>query len=105
MPDFDIHVYYHCNSAEHFSTEIHGSKTYTVTYGPSRGMYEYDYSCTCDSFKFGKGKPCKHIKQVKASGKHCAWMQFTEGGKPVDKDGMKFCPKCGSEVSVARYAV
>lgn len=105
MPDFNIEAFYHCITAERFRTEVMGSKKYVVEFGPSHGQYEYDYSCTCHSFKFGKGKPCKHIEKVKASGKRCGWMQFIDGGTPVEKDGHKVCPKCGDDVSVARHAV
>lgn len=106
MPDFTIETFYHCNSAEYFLTEVQGRKKYTVTFSETpRGDVQYDYSCTCDSFKFGKGKPCKHIKEVKDSGKHCAWMQVIHGGQPLEKDGRKVCPQCGNDVSVARHAV
>lgn len=108
MPDFNIECHYHCNSAQYFSTEVDGSngKKYTVKYCETpRGFYEYDYICDCHSFKFGKGKHCKHIEQVKDSGKHCGWMQFIHGGEPVEKNGVKTCPKCGDECGVARYAV
>ena len=107
MPDLTIEVYYHCESAEHFTAKVVGrAGEYTVTYGPTRhGHYEYDYSCTCESFKFGRGKPCKHIKEIQNSGKHCKWMQFLEGGKPVEKDGQKVCPNCGSPVHTRRYGV
>lgn len=108
MPDFTYEVFYHCDSAEHFQTKVEGSKgkKYTVRFGVTpHGPYEYDYSCTCDSFKFGRGKYCKHIEIVKKSDKHCNWLQFVEGGQPIEKDGHKACPKCGSEVHVRRWAV
>lgn len=108
MPDLTIEIYYHCQSAEDFSMDIPGSKgkTHKVTYGPARhGPYEYDYSCTCHAFKFGKGKPCKHIEEVKKSGKHCKWMQFLEGGKVAEKDGQKVCPNCGLPAHPQRYGV
>lgn len=106
MPDFNIETYYHCNSAQCFSTKVMGSKEYTVSFSETlRGPYQYDYSCTCDAFKFGKCKYCKHIEEVKKSGKHCGWMQFIHGDKPIEQDGHKFCPKCGDEVSIERVAV
>lgn len=106
MPDLTIEVYYHCQSAEHFSTQVTGSKgkQYIVSYGSTpRGPYEYDYQCTCDAFKFRKS--CKHIEEVKKSGKHCKWMQFIDGGKPVEKDGQKYCPNCGLPAHAQRYGV
>lgn len=102
MPDFNIEAFYHCITAERFSTKV---KDYTVNFGPSHGRYEYDYTCTCQAFKFGKGKPCKHIEEVINSRKRCGWMQLIEGGEPLEKDGCKVCPKCGCDVSVARHAV
>lgn len=108
MPDLTIEIFFHCGSAEHFSTKVEGSKGkfHTVTYGPMpRGPYEYDYSCTCDSFKYGKGKPCKHIEQVKKTDLHCKWMQFTDGDKPIEKNGEYFCPKCGEHAHAQRYGV
>jgi hypothetical protein len=90
MPDLTTEYFYHCESCEHFSTKVQGSKEYTVSYGQTpRGPYQYDYHCTCDAFKFGKGKPCKHIEEVKASGKHCNWNQFTDGGKRLDSKNYK----------------
>lgn len=107
MPDLTVEYHYHCESAEHFSTKVKGSKgDYTVTYGPTpRGPYQYNYSCSCDSFKFGKGKPCKHIEQVKKSDLHCNWMGFTDGGKPVEVNGEKRCPKCGANVHSQGHGV
>lgn len=108
MPDLTIEYFYHCQSAECFSTEVEGNngKKYKVSYGETpRGPYQYDYHCTCDAFKFGKGKPCKHIKQVKASGEHCKWMQFTDGGEVVRKDGEAVCPKCGLSAHSQGYGV
>jgi len=108
MPDFNIEAFYHCITAERFRTEVKGSKgNYTVEFGPSQGRYEYDYTCNCQAFKFGKGKPCKHIEEVIDSGKRCGWMQVIDGGIPLEPlcDGHKVCPRCGSDVSVARHAV
>lgn len=107
MPDLINQPYYHCESCEHFSTKVKGSKgsEYTVAYGPTRGPYEYDYHCTCDSFKFGKGNYCKHIKEVKNSGLHCNWSQFLEGGEPNEVNGEKVCPRCGARVHSMLWAV
>lgn len=108
MPDLTIQYFYHCETAEHFSQKVEGSKgkQHVVTYGPAqRGPYQYDYSCSCDSFKFGKGKPCKHIEEVKKNGDHCNWQQFIDGGDPVEKDGEKRCPKCGAAVRSQGHGV
>lgn len=104
MPDFNIEVFYHCQSAEYFSTEVQGSKKYTVSYGETpHGKYERDYQCTCDGFKFKK--QCRHIDQVKKSGKHCNWMQFIEGEQPIEVNGEKCCPKCKLPAFPRRLAV
>ena len=98
MPDFTHEVFYHCVSAENFTMKVNEQ---TVTYGPSFGRYEYDYSCTCKGFKFRKA--CKHIEKMREE--HCNWMQFINGGQPVEKNGKKCCPKCGSAVDTKRWAV
>lgn len=106
MPDLTVQYYYHCQSCEHFSTQVEGSKgkQHTVSYGATpRGHYQYDYHCTCDAFKFRK--TCKHIEQVKASNKHCNWNQFLEGDEPVDVNGKKCCPRCGGDVFSQGYGV
>lgn len=105
MPDLTTQVYFHCESAEHFQTEVQSTnKTYSVSYGYTpKGQIEHDYSCTCEAYKFGKGKYCKHIEQVKM--KHCCWMQFNEGGEPVRKDDQYFCPKCGQKALPRNWAV
>jgi hypothetical protein len=109
MPDLTTEYYYYCETAEGFQMEVEGSKTYTVRWDrTSHKNYrevQYDYSCTCHAYKFGRGKYCKHIQQVIDSGKHCNWQQFTDGGEPVEKDGEKCCPKCGSPVRAMGYGV
>ena len=107
MPDFTHEVYYHCETAENFSKTVISSsgKEYHVYYGPSRGQYQYDQTCDCQAFKFGRGKHCKHIEQVKSSPEYCGWMQFSDGGEVVRKDGETFCPKCGKRAKAMRHAV
>jgi hypothetical protein len=100
-------IFYHCLSAESFRIEVQGSKKYIVTYDSNnRSAYQYDYSCTCESFKFGKrGTHCKHIDKVKDSGDHCKWDQFVDGLEPEEINGVKTCPRCGNSVVLERYAV
>lgn len=109
MPDFIFETFFHCSSCEQFTTKVKGSrgKEYTVSYGKTYKdkLFEHDWSCTCDSYKFGKGAPCKHIKQVMISSEFCGWNQFTDGGEPVLKGGEFFCPKCGQAAFSLRYAV
>ena len=110
MPDLTPQTYYHCGSAESFHATIQGSKKaiYKVAwnkFGHNNPDVQYDYSCTCPSYKFSGGKHCKHIEMVRVSGKHCNWMQFTEGGDVVtNEEGETFCPKCGCEAHAMGWA-
>ena len=101
MPDFTYEYYFNCESAEDFRIEVQGSKTYTVSFGP--GKEGSDWTCTCDAFKYGKGKYCKHIEQSKD--KRCGWMQYVDGGEPVENNHEYFCPKCGAKANARRWAV
>jgi hypothetical protein len=107
MPDLTIEYHYHCETAEDWSLEIKGKHgTYTVSWGRNWdriGDVEYDYSCTCQGFKFRK--TCSHIKEVKEKKLRCGWMGFTDGGKTVMKNGKAFCPKCGAEAHPLAYGV
>jgi hypothetical protein len=87
MSDLTLHSFYHCKSLENFQIEING---YDVKYGPSRGQYQYDWSCTCQGFKFKRN--CKHIKAAKE--KHCGWDQFVDNKEPVNG----CCPNCGGDI-------
>ena len=104
MPDFTYEVFYHCASAENWSTQVEGSKgkKYTVTW--EQGREGHDYTCTCQAFKFGR-KACKHIKQVEQSDKHCKWLQFIDGDKPKMENNEAHCPKCGCQAFAQRWAV
>lgn len=101
-------AFYHCITAEDWSmlvTSSDGKKTHTVSFGKNHkheNHVECDYSCTCEAYKYRKGY-CKHIEAVKHL--HCGWMQFIDGGEPVDKIGEKVCPRCGSYVSARMWAV
>jgi len=50
------------NERKHFETKVAGSSDneYDVSYLENRP----DWHCTCPAFKFGGGKPCKHINAV-----------------------------------------
>lgn len=85
-----------CSSNESWETDITGKngKTYTVTYGRvNHGPYLYNYVCTCEAFKFGKGKPCKHIEEAKT--RHCMFNHEAACGGGCDTTGLDVCPKCG----------
>ena len=107
MSDLTTEYYYHCDTAEGWQTEVKGSKgkTYTVKWDnfshKNRQEVQYDYSCNCQGYKFGKGKHCRHIREVVESEQHCNWMQFTDGDEPVENR----CPKCGSNVHSMGWGV
>lgn len=110
MPDLTYENYFHCSSAENFSTKINGSKgnIYVVRWDNSshkrRSLVQYDYSCTCKDYEF-RNKYCKHILGVIENKLHCNWNQFIDGHKPIRKDDKFYCPKCGAEAIAVRYAV
>ena len=104
MPDLTVEYYYHCETAENWSTTFKGSSgtDYTVRYGATPlGRYQYDYSCSCSSFKYKRGVDsngyCKHIRAAEKD--HCKWMAFHDGGDAVvdPTTGDPKCPKCGSD--------
>lgn len=101
MPDMTLEIFFNCETAEGFNTEVQGSKTYIVAFGPSKEGY--DWTCSCDAFKYGKGKYCKHIKQVEQT--RCGWMQYVHGGEPVENNHEYFCPKCGAKAHPRKWAV
>jgi len=109
MPDFTYETFYHCQTAEFWSTEIEGSKgnKYTVTWQEGGYYHGYEtcthnYSCTCPAFKFNK-QPCKHIKQAEKL--HCKWLQFIDGEEPKMIDNKPHCPKCSQPAKTQRWAV
>ena len=110
MPDLTTQYYWQCKTTEGWSKTFKGStgidhKVSWNTWGHKNHDVSYDYSCTCPGYKFSKTGTCKHIKQVKASGVHCNWMEFHDGGDAVEKRGEHYCPKCGEGVSVRGWGV
>lgn len=113
MPDLTIEAYYHCQSAENWQTQVpasDGKGSYTVRWDRTSHLMQretqYAYSCTCKAYQHGKGKPCKHIEQVKASGAHCNWMEFIHGGEVGwDASGNPVCPRCGGPVGAMNWGV
>ena len=105
MPDLTPIPFAHCQTAESWSLEVEGSrgKTYTVTWDRhshrNRWDVQYDYSCTCESYRYKGGAYCKHI--LKAKGSHCNWQQFMDGGQPVDGK----CPNCTQSVAYQMQGV
>ena len=108
MPDLSIEVYFHCLTCENWEMKIpssKGDKEYTVRFQkmPRNHEVQYDYVCDCTGFKMRR--KCSHIETAKLSGKHCKWMQFTDGGKPVVKNGENCCPKCSGPVNAWKWGV
>lgn len=107
MPDFTHETFYHCCTAEYWFTQVvSNGNTYVVKwdrFSHKNDDVMYDYSCTCMAYKMGRGKHCKHIRQVREQ--HCNWSQITDGDAPVIVDGDKCCPKCYGAVHSLQYAV
>ena len=95
MPDFNVQNYWHCESARKWKTKI---GDYTVSYGPSKGEFQYDYKCACKGYEFRK--TCKHIKEAQKI--HCNWNQFVSGEAVEDGN---LCPNCGEKAFSAPYSV
>ncbi len=101
MPELTRHMTWTCASNTNWVAEVQGSKgdTYTVRYEfRERGPHQFDYTCTCPAFKFGKGKACKHIDNVRDQ--RCAWNGDLSIVEQVDK-----CPDCDGPVSILEVAV
>ncbi len=81
-----------CESNTFFETTVRGSKgdTYHVIFGasPNQGV-KYEWSCTCKGFSYNK--KCRHIEEVKISGKWCGWNQDMEVLPKPEQGG---CPRC-----------
>lgn len=107
MPDLNIECRSWCKSNEDWEKQVLGSKgkTYTVKFGqlPSGAEYSHGFTCDCEAYKFGQGKPCKHILAVKDQ--KCDWNHEACMGSGEDRPANGKCPKCGGEISVIRIAV
>jgi hypothetical protein len=116
MPDFTIEYARTCASNESWETEVPSSRPgqppYKVCLERLWGaleqafMCQYGFTCTCPDFvkRSGpKGRHCKHIAAVEASGKHCGWNAELEPFAVANADDT--CPDCGGETSVHRVAV
>lgn len=106
MPDLTNEYFWHCASAEVWITEVEGSQPDTsyfvkwTEHHKNRANVIYDWSCDCMAYKTRAGY-CKHINYVIAKGMRCGWMQFTDGGAPVNDK----CPKCGDTVHSMAWGV
>lgn len=101
MTDLTTHAVPVCSSNVDWSAVVPGSKEdHVVSWGfRPHGYTQYDWHCTCQAFKFGRGKLCKHIESVKAT--RCAWNAELEMHRCDDGK----CPKCGEAVKYIQVAV
>ena len=93
-----------CQGNEYYLTSVRGSTgiQYGVSYGVTfDGPYSHGWTCACKAFEFGKGKHCKHIKQVENT--RCTYGFEAVMGSPTEMG--KVCPKCGGPTSVIKIAL
>lgn len=101
VPDLTRHATQTCVSNTNWICEVksRSGSTYMVRYEfRERGPHQFDYTCTCLAFKFGKGKRCKHIESVSAN--RCGWNGTLDIVEHVDE-----CPDCGGPVESLEVAV
>jgi hypothetical protein len=109
MPDLTNQAYWQCRTAEAFEIKVFGDSgvEYMVRYGRAHKHetdVEFEWSCTCPAYYHRPGH-CKHIKRVIADKRRCGWMQFLDGGEPVEKDGQKVCPRCNQPLDSRVWGV
>ena len=90
MPDLTIEAAWTCTSNTYWEQVVESSRgplSYTVRFEhrPWPHEVQYDYTCTCDAFKYGRGKPCKHIEGVR--GLRCGWNSELDPGAECETDG------------------
>ena len=101
---------FHCLSVTSFEQEVVGKTgRYTVrrSFMP-KGPYQYGWSCTCRGFKYGKGKPCSHIKDLMIGDTpgYCGWnVELEPTMEPDWVDEKPACPECGGPVVIAKVGV
>jgi hypothetical protein len=102
MPDLSIEYRQWCETNEYWECRMPGGKgnVYTVVW--SRGHDGCAYTCTCEAFKFGKGKECKHIAKAKL--KHCRWNWQAVAGDG-DTTPRTICPKCKRDLKTLKIGV
>lgn len=103
MPDLDIVTAFTCASNQRWEYEV-GEYTVRFEHRPPEHNVQYDYTCTCKAFQFGKGKYCRHIKEVQ--GFRCGWNAELEPTANPDREGTKLvCPNCGTPAIPVRVGV
>jgi len=109
MPDLDIVGTWTCATNTFWEHEVEshrGGAKYTVRFEPRPWPHEvqYDYTCTCKAFKFGRGSYCKHIEEVKHL--RCGWNYELDVCAEIEEDdGGNVCPECGGPVEAMRVGV
>lgn len=108
MPDLDIVGTWTCSTNTYWHKRIQGSEpavVYDVRFQHRpMGPVQYDWTCTCKAFTFGKGKYCKHIKSVMEE--RCGWnAELEPTAEALVKDGEHVCPNCEGPVEAFRVGV
>jgi hypothetical protein len=108
VPDLERRTYWHCQSAETWQATV---GKHTVSWGrmPPGAAVQFDWQCSCPSFRFRKGTDergyCKHVRAVIEEQQRCGWMQFSDGGEPVKGDEGYACPECGNPAFAMEWGV
>ena len=111
MADLTTEHFWHCATAEDWEMTVVGStgNKHTVSWNnrshKNLSDVQYDYSCSCKGYEYGRGQYCTHIERIKKSGIHCKWMQFTDGGDITVENDICSCPRCGDQVRSMGWAV
>lgn len=110
MPDLTIHTTYTCGTNLTWMKQVPGSRPGTMhtvrwCFQPWPHTTQYDWECSCDAFKFGKGVHCKHIRSVKKE--RCGWNGVLDivGEMPRSPNGEPCCPECGGRVEAMQVGV
>lgn len=108
MPDLIVESYWSCATNRSWRRDVPGSggEVHVVTFDRllhgRRNDVEFDYSCSCPSYRFLRGTVggyCKHIRAV--MDERCGWSALVDDGQVVDGK----CPRCGVPVVGERHAV
>lgn len=107
MPDLDVVTTWTCFTNRFWEMAVPSltdpSKQYQVRWERQyHGDVQYDWTCTCQSFKFNR--TCKHIDKVKTH--RCGWNETLEPAVKAEYVGSEpRCPQCGGPVEVVKVGV